>query len=212
MNKGEIFTIALPAGRLAEESIEFFKKTNIAEIEIIPKSRELIIWDKNKTFKILLVRSQDVPMYLLQGGAHAGITGKDILLEKNYDLTMPYELNFGRCRLSVATIEENSKTLLNKKKLTVVTKYPQLSSDFFFKSGINCEIIKFHGSIEIAPTLGLADCIVDLVSTGTTLKENGLVEVCTILNSQAMFILSRQAYATHFEKIKEIFIKIKNNL
>ncbi len=210
MKPSEVFTIALPAGRLADESIEFFKNSKFAEISSLPQGRELIIWDKTKTLRILLVRSQDVPTYLLQGGAQAGITGKDVILERQCDLTMPFEFNFGKCRLSVASTEELAEKLLTRRRLIVATKYPNLASNFFYKSGISCEIIKLHGSIEIAPILGLADCIVDLVSTGTTLRENGLIEVCKILDSSAVLVVNRQAYAIHEKRLQEFFLKIKN--
>lgn len=191
------FTIALPSGRLAEESIAFFSRSGIAEFDSLPSSRILSFWDKKRQFRMLLVRSQDIPVYILNGCADVGITGRDVLMEGGYDLTVPLELNFGKCRLSLAAMEEKSRTLFQKTSLRVATKYPRLTADYFHRSGMNCEIINLHGSVEIAPTLSLADCIVDLVSTGKTLRDNSLVEMQTIAHFAAVLLVSRSSYALH---------------
>ena len=167
---------------------------------------------QKKKIRVLLVRSQDVPTYVLQGGADAGITGRDVLMEGAYDLTVPFELGFGKCRLSVASLPENSKGLFQKSHLRVATKYPRLAADFFYRFGMSCEIIKLHGSVEIAPLLSLADCIVDLVSTGATLKENGLVEVHSILEFCAVLLVNRSSYALQRELLSQIFAKIQKQL
>lgn len=206
------FTFALPAGRLAEESIEFFNSVGLAEFDYIPKERILTLLDKEKKFRILLVRSQDVPTYVLQGGADGGIVGRDVLIEGEYDITVPFNLKFGQCRLSVATLPEESKYILQRSNLRVATKYPRLATDFFYRSGIACEIIKLHGSLEIAPLLSLADCIVDLVSTGETLKQNGLVEVAKIIDSCATFIVNRSTYAIKTKQLSKIFYQLQRHL
>ena len=169
--------------------------------------RDLTFWDKHKRFRILLVRSQDVPTYVLQGGADAGITGRDVVMEGTYDLTVPLEFDFGKCRLSVASLPEASKDLLKKTHLRVATKYPRLSAEFFYSSGISCEIIKLHGSIEVAPLLSLSDCIVDLVSTGKTLKANKLMEVCTIQHFYSVLVVNRCTYALRTKQLSEMIEK-----
>lgn len=197
------FTIALPAGRLADESIEFFERAGIADFQSIPREgRSLTFFDADRRYRILLVRSQDVPTYVLQGGADAGITGRDVLEEGAYDLTAPLELGFGACRLSLAVERHRTEEIGRRSHLKVATKYPRLAMDYFYRRGVSCEVIKLHGSIEIAPVLGLADCIVDLVSTGATLKANGLVEVETILESEAVLVVNRRAYALQTERIQ----------
>lgn len=204
------FTIALPAGRMAEESIEFFKKANVANFDLTENGRALSVLDETGKFRILLVRNQDVPVCVLQGGADIGVTGRDVLAERGYDLTVPLELGFGKCRLSIATTSEMQDKLFKKGHIRVATKYPKLTKDYFFKRGLSCEVMKMHGSVEIAPLADMSDCIVDLVSTGNTLKANGLVELDVILYSSAMLVANRAVYALHFETMRGILSQVRN--
>ncbi len=206
------FTIALPAGRLAEESIEFFARAGLAQFDLPKDGRSLTFVDPTGEYQILLVRSQDVPTYVIQGGADAGITGRDVLLEGAYDLTVPLQLEFGECRLSVAALQQDRDTVLTRPHIRVASKYPRLAGDFFYKRGISCEIIKLHGSIEIAPVLGLADCIVDLVSTGRTLQANGLVELESILYSTAVVVVNRSAYALETQRMNKMLTAFRKTL
>lgn len=206
-----VFTFALPAGRLAIESTRFFHESGLCSIHIPEGSRELAFTDESGKFRIILVRPADVPTCILQGGAHAGITGKDVLLEGDYDLTTPVELGFGRCRLSVAA-PVSSPGILQAKHLRVATKYPVCAMNYFFQKGISCEIIKLHGSVEIAPALKLADCIVDLVSTGSTLRANGLVELDTVLESEAVLALGRFSYALRSETVHHVLTAFRKHL
>ena len=203
------FTIALPAGRLASDSLDFFRTAGLASFSIPEGSRELMFLDETGRYRILLVRSQDVPTYVSQGGADAGITGRDVLAERGYDLTIPLELGFGVCRLSVAAPQSGGADLLSRPHLRVATKYPRLAGDWFFRRGLSCEIIKLYGSIEIAPRLGLADCVVDLVSTGSTLKANGLYELEVILHSSALLVVNRSAYALQTGALNTILQKFR---
>lgn len=205
-------TIALPAGRLAEESIDFFARAGLADFQLPKGGRSLTFLDSTGRYQILLVRSQDVPTYVLQGGADAGITGRDVLAEGGYDLTVPLELTFGYCRLSLAALEKDVADLKSLPHLKVATKYPRLAQDFFFRNGMSCEVIKLHGSIEIAPVLGMSDCIVDLVSTGGTLKANGLVEMDTILESSAVLVVNRSAYALQTDRINFMIARFRDAL
>ncbi len=205
-------TIALPAGRLAEESIDFFARAGLADFDLPKGGRSLTFLDSTGRYQILLVRSQDVPTYVLQGGADAGITGRDVLAEGGYDLTVPLELNFGYCRLSLAALEKDASELKSLPHLRVATKYPRLAQDFFFRNGISCEVIKLHGSIEIAPVLGMSDCVVDLVSTGGTLRANGLVEMDTILESSAVLVVNRSAYALQTRRINLMISRFRDAL
>ncbi|HMW59577.1 MAG TPA: ATP phosphoribosyltransferase [Leptospiraceae bacterium] len=205
-----VFTFALPAGRLALESIQFFRSSGLCDIQIPEGSRELCFTDPSGEYRIILVRPTDVPTYIIQGGAHAGITGKDVLLESTFDVTTPLELGFGKCRLSVAGKPDEKP--LEKKHLRVATKYPVQAMNFLYQKGISCEIIKLHGSVEIAPALGLADCIVDLVSTGSTLRANGLVEQEVILNSEAVLVVGRFAYALESQKVQGMLSRFRSHL
>jgi len=198
------FTFALPSGRLGEEAVEYFRKTSIADFDLSTLGRGLSLSDSTGNYKIILLRNQDVPTYVLAGAADAGIAGRDVMAERGYDLTTPLELGFGVCRLSVAVPENKIQEISRKSHIKVATKYPHLAKNYFFHKGISCEIIKLYGSIEIAPQTGLADCIVDLVSTGSTLKANGLVETDVILNSSAMLLVNRSAYALRSGVLRHI--------
>lgn len=206
-------SIVLSSGRLSNESIDFLKKIGYTNFNFPENSRELIFFDNKNKIKFILVRNQDVPLIVLNGGADVGICGKDILLENNYDLTYPLSLPFGFCRLSLAIPKQVTKEEFFKKRhLRVATKYPNLTKEFFFKRGINAEIIKLHGSIEIGPLLNIADCIVDLVSTGRTLLDNGLTEIEKILDSSAMLIINRSSYYIHNQRILELIRIIKKHI
>ncbi|MBE7438348.1 MAG: ATP phosphoribosyltransferase [Spirochaetales bacterium] len=203
------FTIALPAGRMALEALAFLTRSGIAEFDENRPERALSFMDRQGFFRIVLARSQDVPVYVIRGGADAGVTGRDVLSEHGIELPTPLALGFGLCRLSVAAHDPDC---LKKKHVRVATKYPSLAQDFFFRNGLSCEIIKLHGSIEIAPALGMADCIVDLVSSGQTLRDNHLVEVATILESQAMFFVGRSTYALKTEALSRILMQMQSAL
>lgn len=205
------FTIALPSGRLARESIDFLESCDVARFKF-PDDRVLTFFDESREFRVLMARSQDVPVYVSQGGADVGIAGRDVLAERGYDLTVPLELNFGRCRLSVAAEEERAGDVLQRPHLKVATKYPRLTMDYFYGKGISCEIVKLHGSIEIAPLMGLADCVVDLVSTGNTLRANGLREIDVILDSSALLLANRSVYALHTERMNYLISRIRRRL
>ncbi|MFN3604892.1 MAG: ATP phosphoribosyltransferase [Leptonema sp. (in: bacteria)] len=208
-------SIVLPSGRLSKESIDFLNQIGYSNCSFPENSRELVFYDKIQNVKFILVRNQDVPLIVLNGGGNVGICGKDILFENNYNLTYPIPLPFGFCRLSLAIPKEITKEKIFKKRhIRVATKYPNLTKDYFFKRGINAEIIKLHGSIEISPLLNIADCIVDLVSTGRTLLENGLVEIEVILESSAVLIINRSSYYIWNQKILELIqlIKQKTNI
>ncbi|TGK10238.1 ATP phosphoribosyltransferase [Leptospira fletcheri] len=187
-----MLTLALPKGRLAEESIELMVSKGWLEGKPDPDSKELIYRDPKGRVRILLVRSQDVATYVEQNAADAGIVGWDVLKEGGYDLLLPLDLGIGKCRLSVAA--PNGWNLSSgKRKVRVATKYPNLAREFFLSKGISCEVIKLYGSIELAPLVGLSDCIVDLVSTGSTLRANHLKEIETILESTARLVFNRSS-------------------
>jgi len=212
MHKLKAFTIAVPSGRMSEEAITFLNNTGFVSVEL-PHTRELSFLDQKKRIRFLLVRNQDIPLTVLYGGAHIGICGRDILYENGYDLTYPQSLPFGYCRLSLAIPSDiDEKDFFSKSHIRVATKYPNLTKEFFFKKGINAEIIKLHGSIELGPILGIADCIVDLVSTGRTLKENNLKEIETILESTATLIINRATYYIYNKEVLELLNVIKKNI
>jgi len=194
-----LFVLALPKGRLAEDSAGLLLDSGWISQKPSEKSKELTFIDPLGKIKILLVRSQDVPTYVRESAADAGIVGWDVIREGLYDLIVPLYLKIGECRLSLAAKPDFNLSKYTR-KLRVATKYPHLTKEYFFSKGMSCEIIKLYGSIELAPLCGLSDCIVDLVQTGDTLRANGLIEVDVILQSTARLIVNRSSlYSKRYE-------------
>ena len=211
-NNNDTLTIALPAGRMSEEAIEFLNRIKYLNVQM-PNTRELTFYEEKSNVRFLLVRNQDIPLVVLHGGANVGICGRDILYENSYDLTIPISLPFGLCRLSLAISEKmDPNQFFSKSHIRVVTKYPNLTKKYFFEKGINAEIVKLHGSIELGPILGIADCVVDLVSTGRTLKENNLKEIEVLLESSATLIINRASYYIFHQRIQELIKIIQKNI
>ena len=209
MNYPTEITFAIPKGRLLKEAIRFLSRAGIVKEEIFSEQRKLIF--KSNNFKFLLVKPMDVPTYVYYGTADVGIAGKDVIEERGYDLYEPLDLKFGRCRLSVAE-PMNAKEPYDIEKISftrVATKYPKITDRYFREKGIHPEIIELHGSVELAPLVGLAERIVDLVQTGTTLRVNGLKEVDVILHSTARLIVNRASLKTKYRKIKELINVLK---
>jgi len=186
--------IALPKGRMSDESIDYLFARGLTSInsKTANPGRELILRDTEKNLEFYLIRSKDVGAYVEQGAADLGVMGHDLLLEHGFDVYVPVAFPFGECRLSVAYPKEKSDWQ-KKTEIRVATKYPKLATEYFFRRGFNIRIIELYGSIEIAPLTGLADVIVDLVSSGQTLAANNLVEEDIILKSSARLILKPQA-------------------
>lgn len=206
----ERITFALPKGRLLKESVEFLKKAGVDASETLKETRKLIF--ESGKYRFLLVKPMDVPTYVFYGAADLGIAGKDVIEEKGFDLYEPLDLRFGECRLSVAE-PVNISEPYDLEKLSfirVATKYPKITDRYFRSKGIHPEIIVLYGSVELAPLVGLSDRIVDLVQTGTTLRENGLREVDTILNSTARLIVNRASLKTKYSEIKPIIDLLKS--
>ena len=196
-----MITVALPKGRLMEESVEILNKKGL-NIEI-PQSRKLFFYDREKKYKFLIVRAQDVATYVEYKAADLGIVGLDVLHEHNNDVLELLDLNIGFCTMVVAGKDENCFTGKNR-SIRVATKFVNIAKKYFMAKGINAEIIKLYGSIELAPLLGIADCIVDIVSTGKTLKENGLKVIEPIFESTAFIIANKIAYYTKYNQINSL--------
>lgn len=187
-------TLALPKGRMAETCAVFLKASALA----IPNSdddRLLIIENEHKTVKHIMSKPTDVPTMVEYGAADMGICGLDTLRESGCNVFEPLLLPYEYCRVSICGLADQPHPQLRyMSQPRVATKYTNLTSKFFRERGINAEIIKLHGSVELGPLVGLADLIVDIVSTGTTLRVNGLVELRTIMESQAVVIVNPAAY------------------
>jgi ATP phosphoribosyltransferase len=206
--------IAIPRGRIIKELKAILMKTSFApEAEMFDdKSRKLTFLSKNKNVNFIKVRAFDACTFVAFGAAQIGIAGEDVIKEFDYsELYAPLELNIGHCRLSVAAL----KTLLKKEdpetwsNIRVATKYPNISREYFAKKGVQVEAIKLNGSMELAPSLNMCRRIVDLVSTGATLKANGLREIDEIMKVQSKLIINRSAFKTNNKKIQKIIDEIK---
>ena len=207
--------IAIPRGRIIEECQNILNKTTFAPDPLLfdEYSRSLTFSSKDKNINYIKVRSFDVCTFVAFGAAQIGIAGEDVIQEFNYsEIYAPLNLNIGHCRLSVAALtslleKENPETWSN---IRLATKYPNISKEFFAKKGVQVEAIKLNGSMELAPSLKMCRRIVDLVSTGKTLKENGLKEVEQIMKVQSKLIVNRSSFKTNTETVQKIIEELKN--
>tara|TARA_B100000686_G_scaffold220083_1_gene227163 strand:- start:777 stop:1424 length:648 start_codon:yes stop_codon:yes gene_type:complete len=206
--------IAIPRGRIILECKKILNKTTFAPDPLLfdESCRKLSFSSKNKNIVYIKVRPFDVCTFVAFGAAQIGIAGEDVINEFNYsEVYAPLSLNIGKCRLSVASL----KSLLKKDKpetwsnIRVATKYPKITKDFFAKKGVQVEAIKLNGSMELAPSLKMCRRIVDLISTGKTLKENGLTEVEEIMKVQSKLIINRSAFKTNSDSIEKIINELK---
>ncbi len=204
-----MLTIAIPKGRLLEESLSFFRNMGIQFDTNIVRSRRLIHSSLDGSLKVLVIRAKDVPTFVQYGGCDLGIVGKDILVEADLDLYEVLDLGFGFCRLSVAVPEDSGDDLFRKGVIKIATKYPSITEVFFAEKGQQVEIITLYGSIELAPVIGMSDAIVDLVSTGKTLKANKLKEIETIFESTAWLVMNRLSFKRKYHEIVEFIEKAK---
>jgi len=185
-------TIAIAKGRLQAEALALLARAALRLPDEARLSRRLAIEDESGRYRFIFVKPADVPVYVEHGIADCGIVGRDVLLESEADLLQPLTLEIGRCRIVVAAPDSNLSDGFGM--LRVATKYPRIAAKYFGEHGQPVEIIELSGSVELAPVLGLADCIVDLVETGATLRENGLQIVEVIAKSSARFVVNRASY------------------
>lgn len=191
-----MITIALSKGRILDESLPLLSAAGLDLLEDPEQTRKLILATRDPRVRILLVRATDVPTYVQYGGADLGVTGLDTLLEHGAEgLYQPLDLDIGRCRVSVAVRSgfDYASAVRQGARLTVATKYVAIAREFFAAKGVHVDLIKLYGSMELAPLTGMADAIVDLVSTGSTLKANELVEVERIMDISARLIVNQAA-------------------
>ena len=200
--------LALPKGRLLNEVKGLLEKVGI---EFDDKSRKLIINTSKDFIKVAILRTWDIPKFVNYGAADIGVVGKDILFESNlennyYELE---DLGIGQCRMSLASLENK---IPRQKKIRVASKYPEYTKKYFLENSKDIEILILKGAIEIAPVLGLADCIVDLVQTGQTLKENGLKELEKISDITSRLIVNKSSFKSKYKEINEISRELKKHI
>ncbi len=204
MNK---ITLALSKGRIFDETLPLLKAAGIEVLEDPEKSRKLILATNRPDVQVVLVRATDVPTYVQYGGADLGVTGKDTLIEHGgAGLYQPLDLKIAACRVSVAVRADfdYARAVRQGARLKVATKYTSIARDFFAAKGVHVDLIKLYGSMELAPLIGLADAIVDLVSTGGTLKANNLVEVERIMDISSRLVVNQAALKLKQQPIRSI--------
>ena len=208
----KLLTLALSKGRLLRPALEMLRSMGLDGVEA--DSRKLIFSDEKHGLRFLILKPADVPTYVEYGAADLGIVGKDILLEQEPDVYEPLDLGFGFCRLVVAEPlalwerDDPSKWSW----VRVATKYPVLTERYFSERGIQVEMVRLDGSIELAPLVGLADRIVDLVQSGETLRVNGLVEVAEITRSTARLIVNRASLKTEYSPVSQLIEQLKKQV
>ena len=202
-----MITLALSKGRIFEETLPLLKAAGIEVSEDPEKSRKLIIGTNRPDVRVVLVRASDVPTYVQYGGADLGVTGKDTLIEHGGSgLYQPLDLQIAKCRMSVATRADfdYANAVKQGSRIRVATKYTLTARQHFADKGVHVDVIKLYGSMELAPLTGLADAIVDLVSSGNTLKANHLVEVEEIMQISARLVVNQAALKLKRESIRAI--------
>ena len=202
-----MITLALSKGRIFEETLPLLRAAGIEVLEDPEKSRKLILSTNQADVRVLVVRATDVPTYVQYGGADMGITGKDTLLEHGSDgLYQPLDLQIAKCRISVAVRADfdYASAVRQGSRLKVATKYVAIAREFFATKGVHVDLIKLYGSMELAPLVGLADAIVDLVSTGNTLRANHLVEVEHIMDISSRLVVNQAALKLKQAPIRRI--------
>ena len=202
-----MITLALSKGRIFDETLPLLKAAGIEVLDDPEKTRKLILATNQPDVRVVLVRATDVPTYVQYGGADVGITGLDTLIEHgNEGLYQPLDLKIAKCRVSVAVREgfDYAAAVRQGARLRVATKYVAIAREFFAAKGVHVDLIKLYGSMELAPLTGLADAIVDLVSTGNTLKANHLVEVERIMDISSRLVVNQAALKLKREPLRRI--------
>jgi len=202
-----MITLALSKGRIFDETLPLLKAAGIEVLEDPETSRKLILPTNQNGVRVVLVRATDVPTYVEYGGADLGVTGKDTLIEHGgHGLYQPLDLQIAKCRMSVAVRADYdyATAVRSGSRLKVATKYTNIAREFFAQKGVHVDLIKLYGSMELAPLTGLADAIVDLVSTGSTLKANHLIEVERIMDISSRLVVNQASLKLKQEPIRAI--------
>lgn len=213
-------TIALSKGRIFEETVPLLAAAGIEVTEDVEKSRKLIFDTTNPDVRVVLVRASDVPVYVQYGGADLGVSGSDSLIEHGgQGLYQPLDLQIAKCRVSVAVRNgfDYAHAVKQGARLKVATKYTTIAREFFAQKGVHVDMIKLYGSMELAPLTGMADAIVDLVSTGNTLRANDLVEVEQIIDISSRLVVNQASLKLKQKPLRHIIdafaqvVQAKNN-
>ena len=198
-----MLNIALTKGRLEKQTVELLRQVGYGVDVLENKGRQLVFQDSKKACSYFLVKSNDCITYVSRGVADVGVVGKDTILESNNDFYEVMDLGLGKCKFIVASLpEKNPYTKVGH--VVIGTKYPKVAKSYFTKKGIDVEIVKIDGSVELGPILGLCDAIVDIMETGSTLKENGLIVFDEIVDISARVIVNKASFKLKREEIKSL--------
>ena len=195
-------TLAVPKGRVLQQLVPVLERLGVDTSDVLADDRRLVRHDLKTDMRFLLLKPDDVPTYVEYGAADLGVVGRDVLLEREYDLYQPLDLGIGKCRLAVAGIAGQHAP--RERHLRIATKFPRIAERHFASRGIPVEIIFVQGSVEIAPLVGLADQIVDIVESGETLRQNGLAVFETIAEVSSVIVVNRLAYKLLDVRVKEV--------
>lgn len=214
MDKQASLTIAAPKGRLLAPVAELLSRAGVDCSGLEDSSRKLIISVPESNWRFLLAKPADVPTYVEYGAADLGVVGKDILWESGKDVAELLDLGLGRCRLVVAVPQASGIKHVRDLDFNsrVATKFPSIATEYFNQQGIQAEVIKLNGSVELGPIVGLAEAIVDITETGTTLRENGLLPIATIGEVSARLIANRVSYKIKYPVIHRLVRDLKEAL
>lgn len=209
----QYLTIALPKGKLFYLAKDLFAKVGFVADNLEEKSRKLVITNEELKLKFIIAKTADVPTYVEHGAADIGVIGKDVLMEAQKDVYELLDLGFGRCHLMMAVPKDKKRAKLTDYTHTrVATKFPNVAKQFFTSKGMQMEYIKMNGSIELGPIVGLSESIVDIVETGTTLRENNLDEIAFIAKASARLIANRASFKLKFDRISKLVKALKMEL
>ncbi|WP_148206848.1 ATP phosphoribosyltransferase [Natranaerobius thermophilus] len=209
MRTGEQLTIALPKGRILDESVKLLEQAGIACDQVNENGRKLIFTDQEQSLSFILGKPMDVPTYVEHGAADIGIVGKDVIEEVKGEYYELLDMKMGYCKMVLAREKSNETFDINSVN-AVATKYPQITQEYFQEFGRQVKIIKLNGSVELAPLIGLSDTIADLVSTGKTLKENNLEEVSSIMDITTRLIANKGSYQLKQNRIGQLVENLKD--
>ena len=214
MSEERYLTFALAKGRLANKTMELLEEIGITCEEMKDKSsRKLIFVNEERKLKFFLAKGPDVPTYVEYGAADIGVVGKDTIMEENRHVYEVLDLGYGKCRMCICGPESAGELLKHHEMIRVASKYPNIAKDYFYnKKHQTVDIIKLNGSVELGPIVGLSDVIVDIVETGSTLKENGLGVLEEICPLSARLIVNQVSMQMEPERIKKLITDLKNHL
>lgn len=203
--------VTLPTGRMMKQAIPFLESAGYAPVESLVDTRKLTVASQCGRVEYLLVKPVDTPLYIEQGVADVGICGKDVLMEVGADLLEPLDLGISKCRMVVAGKPELERKLDNLlSPVRVASKFPRVAQNYFRKKGVPCTVFKLSGSVEIGAVLGLSHYIVDIVETGTTLRENGLVVHEEIADCSARLAVNRAAWYAKLSEVRDLLLNLKS--